>query len=272
MQSFACILVVVSEPTDDDAVFKGLADPTRRGLLDSLRRHEGVTLSDLCKDVSMSRQSVTQHLDQLVDAGLVVVVRRGRERWHYLNAAPLHDITSRWLRRFDVVHLAAMHTIKELAEEPPVTDVSPLPAYVYVTYIQARPERVWAALTDPAVTAIYWDGMANVSDWQVGSPWTHQTPHGNGDYDIWGSVLEADPPRLLKFTFQPAAQDLADHGSTVTYLIEEAGGSVRLTVTHENLPDQAMLDGVSQGWPTVLSSLKSYLEIGSPLVRTAAAS
>lgn len=252
-------------PPHDDDVFKALADPTRRALLDTLRERHGMTLGDLCEGVAMSRQAVTQHLDLLVMAGLVVVERRGRQRWHYLNAVPIHQIAQRWLRRFDDVHLRALDTITRTAQEHPMTDTGPLPDYTYVTYIDARPQQVWDALTDPEVTAIYWHGMANRSDWRPGSTWRHERTAEAGAFDIWGQVLEADPPRLLRFTFQPASQPLDQQGSVVTYRIEPQGEAVRLTVTQTGLPDRGMLEGISQGWPAVLSSLKSYLEHGAPL-------
>ncbi len=255
---------------DDDAVldpvFRALADPTRRHLLDAIRAREGVTLGELCEDLAMARQSVTQHLDLLVTADLVVMVRHGRERRHYLNPQPIHEIERRWIRQFDRTHLRAIDTLKHRAEEIAMDqNPPPFPEYVYVTYIQATAEQVWQALTDANITAIYWNGMSNVSDWKAGSAWTHQVPDGEGRYDIWGKVLEADPPRRLVFTFQPEAQPLESPGSEVTYTIEPAGGVVRLTVTHTNLPDQETFEGMSKGWPTVLSNLKSYLETGQPL-------
>lgn len=253
---------------DVDAVFKALADPTRRRLLDALQHANGQTLRELCEGIEMARQSVTQHLDVLVAANLVVVIRRGRERRHFLNPQPIHEIERRWIRDFDRPHLDVLHAVEQRAEEIAMGETATkFPTYVYVTYIRASSANVWEALTSADVTAIYWNGMSNVSDWRVGSTWTHQVRDGAGHYDIWGKVLESDPPHRLVITFQPAAQDLDDHGSVVTYLIEPADDVVRLTVTHEDLADQATLDGISHGWPTVLSNLKSYLETGQPLPR-----
>ncbi len=257
----------MTQSTDLDAVFKAMADPTRRQLLDTLRRENGQTLGDLCDGIAMARQSVTQHLDLLVDANLVAVIRRGRERRHYLNPQPIHEIDRRWVRDFDAPQLEIMSDIKQRAEETAMKPVNNFPDYVYVTYIRASPQQVWEALTDAGLTAIYWNGMANVSDWQVGSTWTHRVDGPSGHYDIWGKVLESDAPSRLVFTFQPAAQELDEPGSTVAYQIEQAEGVVRLTVTHSNLPDQFMLNGVSKGWPTVLANLKTYLETGAALPR-----
>src|SRR5260221_8350579 len=102
---------------EGDAVFKALADPTRRELLDRLRRNDGQTLTELCDDLGMARQSVTQHLDVLEAANLVGVVRRGREKLHYLNPVPLHDIQERWIDKFDRPRLRTLSDIKRNAEE-----------------------------------------------------------------------------------------------------------------------------------------------------------
>src|ERR1700704_5810340 len=104
-----------------DGVFKALADPTRRLLLDRLREHNGQTLRELCERLDMARQSATQHLDILEQANLVAVVRRGRERFHYLNPAPIHKIGGRWISGFDLPRLHAINAIKNQAEEYDMT-------------------------------------------------------------------------------------------------------------------------------------------------------
>ncbi len=133
-----------------DAAFKALADPTRRLLLDRLREQNGQTLGELCARLDMARQSGTQHLDVLVRANLVTVVRRGRQRLHYLNPKPIHDIERRWIAEFDKPRLRAIDDIKNQAEENAM-----IPSYVYVTYVRANPEQVWKALTDADLTAQY---------------------------------------------------------------------------------------------------------------------
>ncbi|MER7543718.1 metalloregulator ArsR/SmtB family transcription factor [Spirillospora sp. NPDC127506] len=245
-----------------DAVFKALADPTRRLLLDRLREQNGQTLRELCERLDMARQSATQHLDILVRAGLVTVVRRGRERLHYLNPAPIHEIEERWISVFDKPRLQALSAIKNRAEEYAMTDTS-VPNYVYVTYIRAGAEQVWQALTDADLTARYW-GHANVSDWRPGSSWEHRRTDGSGAVDVVGRVLEAEPPVRLVITFEDSP-DAQREPSVVTFLVEPHQDIVRLTVTHENLPDREMLDGISSGWPAVMANLKSLLETGDVL-------
>lgn len=255
----------MSSRPDVDAVFKALADPTRRLLLDRLRERDGRTLGDLCEQVAMARQSVTQHLDQLTGAGLVTVVRRGRERLHYLNPAPIHEIEQRWISSFDRPRLDALRAVAHHAEELAMTvATTTIPTYVYVTYIRAGAEQVWQALTDADVTARYW-AHANVSDWQPGSSWEHRRVDGSDAVDIVGRVLEAEPPHRLVVTFEDPALDGTREPSVVTFLLEPHADLVRLTVTHENLPNPEMLEGISRGWPAVLANLKSLLETGEVL-------
>lgn len=146
---------------DDDAdiVFKALADKTRRALLDSLRENNGQTLGELCGPLAMARQSATQHLEILEAANLIATVRRGREKLHYLNPVPLWNIHERWIDRFEPCRLRALQAIKTRAEEGAMAG---RPTFVYVTYIEASAEKVWAALTQPEITAQYW-GVRNVS-------------------------------------------------------------------------------------------------------------
>lgn len=248
-----------------DTVFKALADPTRRLLLDRLRERNGQTLRDLCERIDMARQSATQHLDILERANLVTVVRRGRERLHYLNPAPIHEIEQRWISGFEKPRLQAISAIKSRAEEYAMTtETTSVPTYVYVTYIRASAEQVWHALTDADLTARYW-GHANVSDWQPGSTWEHRRIDGSGRIDVTGEVIEAEPPKRLVITFEDSDEERANGSSIVTFLIEPHEDIVRLTVTHENLPNQDMFNGVAHGWPSVLANLKSLLETGDVL-------
>ena len=101
---------------DIDKVFKALADPTRRRLLDQLHRENGQTLTALCEHMDMTRQAVTQHLQQLEGANLVAVVWQGREKLHYLNPVPLHEIHERWIRKFERSRLGALHDLKKKLE------------------------------------------------------------------------------------------------------------------------------------------------------------
>ena len=258
------MMLVVHAP-DVDAVFKALADRTRRRMLDRLREQDGQTLGELCARLGMARQSATQHLDVLVRAGLVTVVRHGRERLHFLNPAAISEIGERWISTFDRPRLQALAAIRDAAEESSVSDPGPVPTYVYVTYVRATAEQVWQALTDADLTARYW-GHANVSDWQPGSRWEHRRTDGSEQADAGGRVLHSDPPRRLVMTFGGSDGEEPPGGdSVVTFDLEPGTGIVRLTVTHENLADGGALREISHGWPAVLANLKSLLETGEVL-------
>jgi uncharacterized protein YndB with AHSA1/START domain/DNA-binding transcriptional ArsR family regulator len=264
MQVFTCIITGVTDEADRaDLVFRALADPTRRRLLDVLHERNGQTLGELCAPLDMARQSATQHLALLEAASLISTVKRGREKLHYLNPVPLHEIQRRWIGKFELPRLAALAEIKTNAEkgEAPMTTK---PDYVYVTYIEATPERVWHALTDADLTAAYW-GHANVSDWQRGSEWKHVRVDGSGIADCVGTVLEATPPTRLRVTFEAHGSTPPKGPSVVTYEIESYHEIVKVTVTHENLATDEDYDAISAGWPAVLANLKSLLETGHVL-------
>jgi DNA-binding transcriptional ArsR family regulator len=99
-----------------DKVFKALADPSRRKLLDRLHAKNGQTLGDLCTGLDMARQSVTQHLGLLEDANLISVQRQGREKLHYFNPVPIHEIYERWIRKFEQGRLDALRDFKTTLE------------------------------------------------------------------------------------------------------------------------------------------------------------
>ena len=241
-----------------DRVFKALADPTRRLLLDRLREDNGQTLGQLCEHLEMARQSVTQHLSVLESAKLVSTVRRGRLKLHYLNPVPLHEIQDRWIQAFEYPRLQALGALKRRAEEATMADK---PTFVYVTYIHSTAEKVWEALTDSDLTAQYW-GHSNVSDWRPGSRWEHQRTDGSGIADVVGEVIEAQAPYRLALTF--AGPDESGRPSVVRFAIEPYQDIVQLTVTHEDLtPDD--YKAAAAGWAAVISNLKSLMETGHVL-------
>lgn len=244
-----------------DPVFKALADPTRRLLLDRLHERSGQTLGELCEHLVMTRQATTQHLQVLEAANLVSTARRGREKLHYLNPVPLAEIAERWIHKFERPRLRALANLKQRAEDP----MDDKPSFVYVTYIHSTADKVWAALTDPQMSADYW-GHSNVSDWEVGSKWAHVRTDGSGIEDVVGRVVESVAPTRLVTTWAPP-DDPGNPAKTsqVTFELEPHGNIVRLTVTHVDVTDPEDLAAISHGWPAVLSNLKSFLETGTPL-------
>lgn len=137
-------------------------------------------------------------------------------------------------------------------------------SFVYVTYIRTTPEKVFEAITKPETARRYW-GHENVSeDWQPGSGWQHIRTNEARTVDLVGEVIESNPPKRLVISWaNESQQDDSDQYSRVTFDIEPKDDMVKLTVTHDELqPGSGMLNGISKGWPLVLSSMKSFLETG----------
>ncbi|MBB5785601.1 ArsR/SmtB family transcription factor [Jiangella mangrovi] len=260
----------------DDDVFKALADPSRRALLDSLNRDNGQTLRQLCAGLDMARQSVSKHLAVLEQAGLVTTEKRGREKYHFLNAEPINAIADRWISRYHRGRVQALADLKTALEAVPVSDTE----FTYTTYIRTTPEQLWTALTDKAFTSRYW-GVEFDTDWAKGSPMVWHEAGATIADDEHQRVLEADPYRRLSYTwhtftpefaaahdFDPAevAQWAKEQRSKVTFDLEPMGDMVRLTVVHDGFPvGSEVLKSISNGWPVLVASLKTLLETGEPL-------
>lgn len=257
---------MADDPVDDDKVFKALGDPARRRLLDRLHLKNGRTLTELCESMDMTRQSVTQHLGLLEAASLISTARRGREKLHFINPVPLHDVYERWVCKFEAGRLGLLYDLKRsLERKENMTDKSA--SFVYVTYIRTTPEKVYGAITTPEIARRYW-GHENVSDWTPGATWEHVRANDERPVEIVGKVVLAEPPNKLIITWSAASKAAdPDEESRVTFDIEaQDNGMVRLTVTHDELqPDSGMAQGISKGWPLVLSSMKSFLETGAGL-------
>jgi uncharacterized protein YndB with AHSA1/START domain len=137
------------------------------------------------------------------------------------------------------------------------------PEFVYTTYIETTPERLWHALTDGDVTENYWFGQRVASDWKVGSPYRFVR---QGQPSVGGKVLISDPPKRLAYSWKPFADAGREQTSRVTFDLEPRGAAVKLTVTHDDLDERGKtLRDVSGGWPMVIASLKSLLETGHAL-------
>jgi uncharacterized protein YndB with AHSA1/START domain/DNA-binding transcriptional ArsR family regulator len=260
-----------------DEVFKALADTSRRRLLDSLNSRNGQSLRELCAGLAMARQSVSKHLAVLEAANLVTTVWRGREKLHYLNAEPINAIAERWIGQYDRERVRALADLKTALEQEPMGSTE----FVYTTYINTTPERLWRALTDPAFTRRYW-GTTFESDWRVGSTMTWKQ-NGVAIADPAQVVLESEPYRRLAYSWHTFTPEFAEsvglsdevltkiageRRSKVTFEIEPLGAMVKLTVVHDGFdPGSTVVEMVSEGWPRLLSDLKSLLETGEALPR-----
>src|SRR3954465_5630291 len=193
-----------------DDVFRALADPSRRRLLDSLNERNGQTLRELCTGLDMARQSVSKHLAVLEAANLVTTVRRGREKLHYLNAAPINEISERWITRYERPRVQALADLKRALEDTTVEK----PSFVSTTYIKTTPERLWQALAEPAFTERYW-GIVFDTDWTAGAPMTwHQ--RGVTIADAEQRVVESEPNRRLTYTWHTSTPELATRSTSPT--------------------------------------------------------
>ena len=241
-----------------DDVFRALADPTRRSLLDNLFKQDGQTLSALERRRSMTRFGVMKHLRVLEEAGLVVTRRRGREKLHFLNPVPIRLVHDRWVSKYAEPWTATLSNLKKGLEEKTMEKV-------FEIYIKTTPERLWEAITNPEMRRKYNFGVGVESDWSPGSRYEALTPMAPGA--IWeGENLEVDPPRRLVQSFNALwGEDVKREAtSRVTWEIEPIGDSCRLTVTHDQLREDAN-NQLYGGWPMILSGLKTLLETGQTL-------
>jgi uncharacterized protein YndB with AHSA1/START domain/DNA-binding transcriptional ArsR family regulator len=238
-----------------DAVFKALADPTRRRLLDQLFKKDGQTLGALERRLPMTRFGVMKHLRVLEKARLVVTRRSGREKLHFLNAVPIRLIHDRWVSKYAETWTAALSELKR--------DLEKTMEKVFEIYIKTSAEHLWEAITDPEMRRKYNFGALVTSSWTPGS---HYEGSGGGMPIFEGENLEVDPPRRLVQSFQALwGEDVKHEGaSRVTWEIEPVGDSCRLTIIHSQLREGAnpQLYG---GWPMILSGLKTLLETGELL-------
>ena len=240
-----------------DEVFRALADPTRRRLLDALFARDGQSLMALETVSAMTRFGVMKHLKVLEGAGLVVSRRRGREKLHFLNPVPIRLVHDRWVSKYAAPWAATLSEIKHQLEEERTMEK------IFEIYIKTTPQRLWRAITDPEMRSKYTFGAIVTSDWTVGSNYEGQ---GGGAKILEGENLEVDPPRRLVQSFRALwGEDVKAEGtSRVTWEIEPVGDSCKLVVTHDQLREGAN-GQIYGGWPMILSGLKTLLETGELL-------
>ena len=242
-----------------DAVFKALADPTRRSLLDELFKQDGQTLSALVeRRAPMTRFGVMKHLRVLEEANLVTTRRRGREKLHFLNPVPIRLVHDRWVSKYAEPWAARLSGLKREMEGVPMEKVVEI-------YIKTTPERLWEAITDGEMRQKYNFGVGISSEWTPGSRYESVHPAA-GIAIAEGENLEVDPPRRLVQSMTALwSEEVKSEGtSRVTWEIEPVGDSCRLTVTHDELREGANNE-LYGGWPMILSGLKTLLETGEKL-------
>jgi DNA-binding transcriptional ArsR family regulator/uncharacterized protein YndB with AHSA1/START domain len=262
-----------------DAIFRALADPTRRSLLDALFELDGQTLGQLEQRLPMTRFGVMKHLKVLEEAGLVTTKRRGREKLHFLNPVPIRLVHDRWVSKYAEPWAATLSGLKQRIEEEVDMDTQSEVAQssgkrpwtasptdkVFEIYIKTTPERLWDAITDDESRRKYSFGVGVRSDWTPGS--RIETFHPAAGVAIGeGEILEVDPPLRLVHSFRAVWSDEVKREGTsrVTWEIEPVGDSCRLTITHDHLRENANSE-LYGGWPMIISGLKTLLETGETL-------
>jgi uncharacterized protein YndB with AHSA1/START domain/DNA-binding transcriptional ArsR family regulator len=249
-------MVTYSGGVDD--VFKALADPTRRMLLDELFKTDGQSLSALEARLPMTRFGVMKHLKLLEQAGLVSTRRRGREKLHFLNPVPIRLVHDRWVSKYAEPWAAGLSNLKRTMEDRTMEKV-------FEIYIKTTPEQLWEAITDSELRRKYNFGVGVVTDWTPGSH--YEGVHSTAPSALLeGENLEVDPPRRLVQSFTALwGEEVRREGpSRVTWEIEQVEDSCRLTVTHDQLREGANSE-LYGGWPMILSGLKTLLETGETL-------
>lgn len=238
-------------------MFKALADPTRRELLDELFGDDGQTLTALEERFAMSRFGVMKHLKVLEDAGLVVTRKRGREKLHFLNPVPIRLVHDRWVSKYAEPWVAGLSDLKQRLETPMEK--------IYEIYIRTTPERLWQAITSPTERPKFMFGNSVETDWSVGSTIEMTNPNAPGPLGD-GEILEIDPPRKLVQTMRALwSDDVRAVGFTrVSWEIQQVEDSCLLTVTHDQLPEDCNPE-IYGGWPMIVSGLKTWIETGEVL-------
>lgn len=252
-----------------DDVFKALADPSRRALLDRLFERDGQTLTELCVHLpGMTRFGVMSHVDVLERAGLVTTHKVGREKRHYLNPVPIREVADRWMSRYSAPIAGAMVSIRRQLEQedPPMAETPDrAPDHVYVTYIRATPDAIWRAITDGDETVRYYYGTRFETTLAPGSAFRYTYADGSVAAD--GQILAVEPGRSLAMSFQARwSPELIEEGPVrMTWLIEPAGpGACKLSVIHEGMGPKTTAE-FTPGIAFIASGLKSVLETGEGL-------
>jgi len=244
-------------PSTSDDLFRALADPTRRALLDELFARDGQTLVSLTAGHDMTRIAIAKHLKILEEAGLIVTRRQGREKLHYLNPIPIRQLHDRWVSKYTEPWAAGLIGLKNELEHRMEK--------VFEIYIRTTPEQLWNAITDPATRTKYHFGASVESDWTEGSGYRLGHPAAERPL-IEGENLVVERPHRLVQTMRALWGPTAEAAGTsrVTWEITQVGDSCRLTVTHDELAPDAPAE-LYGGWPMILSGLKTWLETGEQL-------
>lgn len=239
-----------------DSIFKALSDPTRRQLLDSLRKTPGQSLQDLQAQLEMSRFGVMKHLGVLEDAKLIVTHKKGRFKYHYLNALPLQEAIDRWIE--PLLQKPAARAVIDMKTKLEGKQKMTKPDFVMETYIDCTQDALWDALTDPAqMTAYHF-----VADRVTLEDDTYVHYRGDGTVMLKTKKLSTTPKSRIEVTFEPFLEEEVP-ASRQVFLLSPENDHMKLTIEHYDLQIPVVRgQGVADGWPRWAASLKSWLETG----------
>ena len=239
-----------------DSIFKALADPTRRLLLDSLGETPGQSLQDLEGQLEMSRFGVMKHLAVLEGAKLIVTHRKGRYKYHYFNALPLQEVIDRWIE--PLLEKPAARAVLSLKSQLGGQTTMTKPDFMMQTYIRCSQDALWAALEDE-------EAVVNYHFMQVAAIREGDTVHlrfPDGTPMLSNRLIRAEPKSLMECTFEPHWEG-GGEPSRVIYRITPEGQHCKLTIEHYNLTFPVVPgEGVADGWARWADGLKSWLETG----------
>jgi DNA-binding transcriptional ArsR family regulator/uncharacterized protein YndB with AHSA1/START domain len=246
-----------------DSIFKALNDPARRLLLDSLRKQDGQTLSQLEIQLEMSRFGVMKHLRILEEASLITTKKQGRFKYHFLNAAPLQEIIDRWIEPLIAKQTARnLLNLKSALEgnEPMTNDIKP--GLIQHTFIRCELDALWSALTSADEMGKYHFASDTArGDVAVGNATDYLRPDGSSMLTMRTTAVT--PKSRIEMTFEPHFEGADAATSNMVYLIDVEGPICKLTVEHYTIPEGH--DSVHEGWARGTSGLKSFLETGAAL-------
>ena len=249
-----------------DKIFKILADKSRRQILDLVKNKPGINVNELTECFEFSRFAVMKHLKLMEEAELIISRKSGKNKLLYINAMPIQYIYDRWISKFSQAWASELSELKySLEMEGNKMEAEKL-QHIFVTYIKTTKEKLWEALTNGEFTKKYYYNTELLSDLKPGSEikYLHIDENGNETYPVKGKILEYEPLKKISHSFE--FHNNNDKPSRVTFEIEEAGSSVKLTLTHDGFEEKTeTFNSVVEGWPFILSGLKTFLETGNTL-------
>lgn len=249
-----------------DLIFNSLAAPSRRKILDIVKNNPGIHVNKLTEHFDFSRYAVMKHLKILEEAELILSKRSSRYKTLYINAVPIQIIYDRWISKYSALWTKNLLELKyQLEEENKIMTQSDL-KHMFVIYIKTTKEKLWDALTNPEMTSQYYYGSKIKSNLETGSTIEYILKDENGKETapVSGVIKEIIPYQRLVHTFD--FHDQSDSPSRVAFEIEESDMGLKLTVIHDQFEGETTtFKEVGEGWPYILSGLKTVLETGKSL-------